>query len=364
MKKSQHGITLIALVITIIVMLILVGVTVSIALNGGLIGKTLDAAQQTKKAQQEDELKMLYAASVMDQYAQSGNSDSNTQTGNSAIDDHLPSGYSGENGTYFAPDGDVYKVENGSLVKDNNYSPTGYVRNITSQQDIINAITDSNNDTKFWNSEVWNIQNDITITQTISVNCYRAIELTINGNGHTITGSDDTSGNFAKQMFKFNAYDNGDTTIKINDLNIVSGYHFRHALEFHKNAAGVNQYVRLNNVTIDHSKGTSQNDKYGAAIICNSSEIKIQNNFSIISGPRAWAAIDLDNSNGDVTLIFTEHANISFTDNRSSAKKDSEPFIGFSRESNSNAITFTNYSSYGMDHVTKESSQKEGYDLK
>ena len=36
MLKKQNGITLIALIITVIVMLILVGVTVNVALNGGL----------------------------------------------------------------------------------------------------------------------------------------------------------------------------------------------------------------------------------------------------------------------------------------------------------------------------------------
>lgn len=44
MMKGQKGITLVALVITIIVMLILVGVSVTFALNGGLF----DAANQAK----------------------------------------------------------------------------------------------------------------------------------------------------------------------------------------------------------------------------------------------------------------------------------------------------------------------------
>lgn len=45
--KGQKGITLVALVITIIVMLILVGVTINIAINGGLIEKTREAAYKT-----------------------------------------------------------------------------------------------------------------------------------------------------------------------------------------------------------------------------------------------------------------------------------------------------------------------------
>ena len=46
--KNQKGITLIALIITIIIMLVLVGVTVSFVSNGGLISKAKQAAKQTQ----------------------------------------------------------------------------------------------------------------------------------------------------------------------------------------------------------------------------------------------------------------------------------------------------------------------------
>lgn len=48
--KGQKGITLVALVITIIVMLILVGVSVTVAINGGLFTKAHDGATNTQKA--------------------------------------------------------------------------------------------------------------------------------------------------------------------------------------------------------------------------------------------------------------------------------------------------------------------------
>ena len=50
-KVRVKGITLIALIITIIVMLILVGVTLSVALNGGLISKAQEAKTKTEEAQ-------------------------------------------------------------------------------------------------------------------------------------------------------------------------------------------------------------------------------------------------------------------------------------------------------------------------
>ena len=48
--KGQKGITLVALVITIIVMLILVGVSVTVAISGGLFTKASDGASNTQKA--------------------------------------------------------------------------------------------------------------------------------------------------------------------------------------------------------------------------------------------------------------------------------------------------------------------------
>lgn len=54
--KSKKGITLIALIITIIVMMILVGVTVTVAINGGLFDKTKLAAYKHEKAMLDEEI--------------------------------------------------------------------------------------------------------------------------------------------------------------------------------------------------------------------------------------------------------------------------------------------------------------------
>ena len=52
--KTQKGITLIALIITIIVMLILVGVSVTVALNTGLFKSAQGAAKNTQQARNEE----------------------------------------------------------------------------------------------------------------------------------------------------------------------------------------------------------------------------------------------------------------------------------------------------------------------
>ena len=53
--KNNKGITLIALVITIIVMLILVGVTIKVATEGRIFTYAANAVKETKKAQEEEQ---------------------------------------------------------------------------------------------------------------------------------------------------------------------------------------------------------------------------------------------------------------------------------------------------------------------
>lgn len=52
--KGQKGITLVALVITIIVMLILVGVSVTVAINGGLFDKAREGKTGWENAQNKE----------------------------------------------------------------------------------------------------------------------------------------------------------------------------------------------------------------------------------------------------------------------------------------------------------------------
>lgn len=52
--KNQKGITLVALVITIIIMLILVGVTITVALQGNLFDTAKNAAKDTQNAANEE----------------------------------------------------------------------------------------------------------------------------------------------------------------------------------------------------------------------------------------------------------------------------------------------------------------------
>lgn len=65
-RNTQKGITLVALVITIIVLLILAGVSIKIAFDGGLITKSSDATKQHTFKSQEEAITTAYAAYQME----------------------------------------------------------------------------------------------------------------------------------------------------------------------------------------------------------------------------------------------------------------------------------------------------------
>ena len=80
--KDQKGITLVALIITIIVMLILVAVTISIALNGGLFDKARTASRETRIAQVKEAMAMAKADIISDYYDPTNTSSKTIGSGN------------------------------------------------------------------------------------------------------------------------------------------------------------------------------------------------------------------------------------------------------------------------------------------
>ena len=104
--KKQNGITLIALIITIIVMLILVGVTINVALNGGLFTTAEDAVKQTQLEADKEQL-MIAAIAAME-------TDGTLNT--TKLNDNLPEGFTHSNGIYTSPSGNKLAVDNNGNV--------------------------------------------------------------------------------------------------------------------------------------------------------------------------------------------------------------------------------------------------------
>ena len=68
-NKNQKGITLIALVITIIVLIILAGISINLLFgDNGIINKAKNAGEVSEKADIEEKLKLAYSSVVIDKY--------------------------------------------------------------------------------------------------------------------------------------------------------------------------------------------------------------------------------------------------------------------------------------------------------
>ena len=67
--KKERGITLVALVVTIVVLLILAGVSINMVLgNNGLITKAKDAKEQTESSTVKDEVSMMIGEWQIEKY--------------------------------------------------------------------------------------------------------------------------------------------------------------------------------------------------------------------------------------------------------------------------------------------------------
>lgn len=68
MKKEQKGITLVALVITIIILLILAGISIATLSGSGLFGKAKQAQQKSENAQGIENNTLVEYENWMDNY--------------------------------------------------------------------------------------------------------------------------------------------------------------------------------------------------------------------------------------------------------------------------------------------------------
>ena len=66
-ERKQKGITLVALVITIIVLLLLAGVTISLLVGeNGIITKAKEGGNRTQQAQEKEKIELAVTASIME----------------------------------------------------------------------------------------------------------------------------------------------------------------------------------------------------------------------------------------------------------------------------------------------------------
>ena len=86
MLKKKKGITLVALIITIIVLLILAGVSLSFVLNGGILDKSQQAVNEYQNAANNESEILEYINSTLEQKINEINSETGSDTGSGGIE--------------------------------------------------------------------------------------------------------------------------------------------------------------------------------------------------------------------------------------------------------------------------------------
>ena len=166
MLKNKKGITLVALVVTIVVLLILAGVSINLVLgNNGIIAKAKDAETKSAEASQNDLKGMNGLVSEMEG-ALAGNGSTGSGSGNggaggSGAGTKVPEAATAETAPYF-PDNTFTKkegtIEKGLVIKDG--SGNEYVWVVVPRTTAVYATTGLGK-TTFTDADYTSIENDL-----------------------------------------------------------------------------------------------------------------------------------------------------------------------------------------------------------
>lgn len=171
----------------------------------------------------------------------------------------------------------------------------------------------------------------IELTENITVDEMAYIngvdDITINGNGNTITASDNFAVNPSHgQVNLFKVEGNGTTgkNIVLNDLKLVATDKNRNTLDLYQSD------VVLNNVVLDN-----QNTQSGAPLIVNGANVDVTGSFETITGDNSWYAINVDSKKNQVSasINFDGASNVTFTDK--SEAKNKMPIVASLKDGDS-----------------------------
>ena len=164
MLKNKKGITLVALVVTIVVLLILAGVSINLVLgNNGIITKAKDAETKSAEASQNDLIGMNELAQQLEEQinGSTGSGSGNGGTEGSGADTKVPAEATAETAPYF-PDNTFTKkegtIDTGLVIKD--ASGNEYVWVVVPRTTAVYATTGLGK-TTFTDADYTSIENDL-----------------------------------------------------------------------------------------------------------------------------------------------------------------------------------------------------------
>ncbi len=249
---------------------------------------------------------------------------------------------------------------------------------IASEKDMITA----NTFLGFCNKEqpcsvCWKLKKDIELSKNVSISYPYYTDFTFDGQNYTITASNSEEDVAAKgQIFGFAVGGNVEKNITLKNLNLKIKDGFANGVIFNRIGTGaVNAELDNISVIADRTKAPKKIDDKtellvdgdGTLIQNNSCDITVKNKLSLTTDAYNWNGIDVDSSIAPAVLTFTKEgddkASVEIVDNRSDAKKATEPFIGFDGE-DVNKGTVNNAEDVGLNFVESGGERwKGGYEF-
>ena len=200
-KEQSKGITLIALVITIIILLILAGLSISAITGSGLFGKASEATDKYNKAKARETLELVLEEAFIQKYDE-GLTDEQLTNKINEIGEEIPKEDENLNKQQVIVDGYIFEIDR---------SVPKIIDELGKADGIIITARVSNNDTEGWVSEA---ESKANITGTIKT--YSGGEIKISNakvGSTTIPFSIDTDGKY----IIYNITDSGTYTIYAED---------------------------------------------------------------------------------------------------------------------------------------------------
>ena len=128
--------------------------------------------------------------------------------------------------------------------------------------------------------------------------------ITVKGNGHTITASENFKMNIEGQIQLFKVENGQNLTLE--NVKLVGTDKTKHCLD----AYAVENLV-LKDVTLNH-----ENASTGAPLVINGSTVAVEGALNLVTGAKSWYGINVDDKNGEAAISFAEGSSLKM-DNKS-----------------------------------------------
>jgi type II secretory pathway pseudopilin PulG len=362
--SARTGITLIALIITIIIMLILAGVTINIAMNGSLFGQAQNARDTQNAVAYKEEIELAVTDAIIKIYAEG-----NIPTLDDVIaklDTNIYTIEDGENGTK------LIKRNGGIAILDKDLKVTVEGAPSGSYAEEEEAVIDEEKIPEFWevvskNDSSWYSYNDISNSNTQGiVNVPKIVKgmipIKYTGSNNTIGGLEGTyTSRWANAMTQ-----DGSMWVWI------PRFAYKITSEYHQSAAGTIavKFIDVNNNYLDGTAGTPETDPSNLTYVSNAQqEWFVHPAFSfagheltgiwvskfspsndngkvkIIPNATAWANILVESAyNKSKEMSITNYETYGFTSNTSAVSH-------MMKDSEFGAMIYLGHSQYGVNGI-------------